>query len=144
MDRKTSYNTKQKQIIYRFFEENREKQFSAKEIFESLKDDAEIGESTVYRLIKTLTDDGAIRRFNGKNTKSIVYQFAGKNEHCHEHLHLKCSDCGELIHLDCELSKEFEEHMGKHHGFLIDPIKTIFYGTCMECVKKHGRGVQNE
>ena len=133
---KTSYRTKQKELLYAFLKAHPEKQYSAKEITALIKEHhADIGESTVYRLIKNLTDEGVLRRFSGKNAKSVVYQFAGQNEHCHEHFHLKCTDCGELIHLDCELLKSFEKHMGAHHGFSIDPVKTIFYGVCASCGK---------
>lgn len=135
MNKKASYHTKQKQLLYDFFAAHPDKQFSAREIADLIKEKAEIGESTVYRLIKKLTEDGELRRFSGKNVKSVVYQFAGQSEHCHEHFHLKCTDCGELIHLDCELLKSFETHMGEHHGFVIDPVKTIFYGVCADCAK---------
>lgn len=135
MDR-SSYNTKQKRLIYNFFSDNPEKQFSAKEIAEKIKYHDKIGESTVYRLIKKMTEDGEIRRFSGKNTKSVVYQFAGKNSHCDKHFHLKCMNCGELIHLDCASVKNFETHMDEHHGFSIDHIKTVIYGTCFSCNKK--------
>lgn len=130
---RSSYHTKQKQLIYDFFAANPEKQFSTEEIFHSLEQNAVIGKSTVYRLIKKMTESGEIRRFSGKNVKSVVYQFASKNEHCHEHFHLKCTGCGELIHLDCGLVKDFENHMGSRHGFSIDHVKTIIYGTCANC-----------
>lgn len=137
MTERNFYQTKQKKLIYDFFLKNPHRQFSAKEVFDCVKSQAEIGESTVYRLIKRLTDDGDIRRFNGKNVKSVVYQFADKGDHCHEHFHLKCENCGELIHLDCGLVKEFEKHLGINHGFSIDHLKTVVYGICGACDKKH-------
>lgn len=133
---RSSYNTKQKQLIYGFFAANPDKQLSAKEIYNHLKQQSPIGESTVYRLIKKMTENEEIRRFSGKNVKSVVYQFAGKNEHCNEHFHLKCISCGELIHLDCDLIKAFEKHMDSQHGFSVDHAKTVIYGTCAECGKK--------
>lgn len=136
MNDRNSYNTKQKQLIYDFFAANPDRQFSAKEVSNSVKQQAKIGESTVYRLIKKLTEDGEIRRFSGKDVKAVVYQFANQSEHCHEHFHLKCTGCGELIHLDCGLVKEFEAHMTSHHGFSIDHLKTIIFGTCANCANK--------
>ena len=94
MNDRNSYNTKQKQLIYDFFAANPDRQFSAKEVSNSVKQQAKIGESTVYRLIK------------------------------------------KLIHLDCGLVKEFEAHMTSHHGFSIDHLKTIIYGTCANCANK--------
>lgn len=133
MQQRGSYRTKQKQFIYNFFAQNPDKQFSAKEVANAIKAEASVGESTVYRLIKHLTDEGIVRRFHEKNGKSVVYQFADRTAHCHEHFHLKCTGCGELIHLDCNLVKSFEQHTGNHHGFTIDPVKTIIYGTCAAC-----------
>ncbi len=136
MNRSHQYQTKQKQMIYAFFAANPNRQFSAKEVADNLKTRTQIGESTVYRLIKKLSEDGEIRRFHGKNSKSVVYQFAGKGAHCDRHFHLKCSGCGKLIHLDCALIKEFEAHMGSHHDFSIDHTKTVIYGTCGTCSEK--------
>ena len=136
MYKKAPYHTKQKELVYHFFAEHPDKQFSAKEIADIIKKEEKIGESTVYRLIKQLTESGKLRRFNGENVKSVVYQFAGQSAHCHEHFHLKCTDCGELIHLDCTLLKSFETHLGNHHGFVIDPVKTIFYGVCTSCAQE--------
>ena len=133
MQEKNSYHTKQKQSVLDFFALHPHKQFSAKEIAEQVKEQSKIGESTVYRLIKKLTESGEIRRFSGKNVKSVVYQYAGNHEHCHEHFHLKCTECGEFIHLDCKLMKTFGDHCSAHHGFTIDPLKTVFYGVCEAC-----------
>ena len=135
METKQHYNTKQKQVIYTFFAQNPHCQFSAKEVSARVKQQAQIGESTVYRLIKQLTEDGEIRRFNGKDVKSVVYQFADKGDQCHAHFHLKCSGCGQLIHLDCALMKDFSAHIDSHHGFLVDQGKTVIYGTCAHCNK---------
>lgn len=139
---KQHYHTRQKQLICDFFAENPDGQFSAKEVSDYIKKQASIGESTVYRVIKTLTEDGVIRRFSGKDVKSVVYQYANKTPHCNEHFHLKCSDCGDLIHLDCSLMKDLENHVGNHHGFAIDTVKTVIYGTCADCSKsKKGANV---
>ena len=133
MHEKNSYQTKQKQSVLDFFVANPHAQYSAKEIAKRVKEQTQIGESTVYRLIKKLTETGEVRRFRGKNVKSVVYQYAGGNKHCHEHFHLKCTECGEFIHLDCKQMKSFGEHCTAHHGFTIDPIKTVFYGLCASC-----------
>ena len=31
------------------------------------------------------------------------------------------------------LMKSFEKHCSAHHGFRIDPMKTVFYGVCASC-----------
>lgn len=133
---KTAYQTKQKRKLLEFFASHPDAQFSAREIADQIKSTSKIGESTVYRLIKTMTESGVLRRFHGKDTKSVVYQFAGNTTHCHQHFHLKCGECGELVHLNCELLSAFSAHMNEHHGFCLDPVQTILYGTCAACSEK--------
>ncbi len=130
------YNTKQKQLLINFFAENNNKQFSTKEINEYLCSKNKIGQSTVYRLISGLVEDGTIRRFRGSNAKSVVYQYVGSNHQCDKHFHLKCIECGLLIHLDCEHMEDLNSHINTEHNFDIDISKTILYGMCKACKEK--------
>ena len=56
------------------------------------------GRSTVYRLVSSLTKEGALRRESDRATRRVTYEYI-KGE-CSEHLHLRCLDCGVLLHLD--------------------------------------------
>ena len=38
------------------------------------------------------------------------------------------------IHVHCDMIKDIEHHMSQEHGFKIDPFRTVFYGTCQECI----------
>ena len=129
------YNTKQKIFLIEFFKENPEKQYSAKEISKFLCNNHKIGESTVYRLISKLVNEKKIRRFRGENAKSVVYQYAGDNNQCDRHFHLKCTECGALIHLNCEHMDKLNGHINAHHNFDIDISKTVLYGLCKNCKK---------
>ena len=87
--------------------------------------------STAYRLIKKLCDDGQVRRFTREGTASSVYQLAGKCC-CSEHLHIKCVDCGLLIHLDNAAC----DALAKTTGFVIDDEKSMLYGHCANCARR--------
>ena len=50
--------------------------------------------------------------------------------------HMKCEECGSLIHLECDAITELEDHIWKDHRFRVDPGRTVFYGLCEECEKK--------
>ena len=87
--------------------------------------------STAYRLIKKLCDDGQVHRFTREGTASSVYQLAGQCC-CSEHLHIKCVDCGLLIHLDNAAC----DALAKTTGFVIDDEKSMLYGRCADCARR--------
>ena len=35
--------------------------------------------------------------------------------------------------MHCEELPELEKHILEHHGFSIDPVRTVFYGVCQQC-----------
>lgn len=129
------YKTKQKQILINFFIKNPNRQYSIKEITDSISING-IGKSTVYRLIDKMTEDGTIRRFSGNDGKSVLYQYIGEHRECNNHFHLKCIKCGLLIHLECEYMTDLNKHIEEHHKFEIDNAKTVLYGLCSNCNEK--------
>ena len=128
------YNTKQKQTLINFFKNNNDKQYSIKEITDALTP-SNVGKSTIYRLIDKMTEEGCIRRFRGSG-KSVLYQYVGEHHECDSHFHLKCVECGLLIHLECDCMSTLNEHINEHHKFKIDTSKTILYGLCSHCRQK--------
>lgn len=127
---RTSYQTQQKAALLAFLERNAEHQFTIDEIIATMGEAAP-AKSTAYRLIKKLCDDGQVRRFTREGTASSVYQLAGSSC-CSEHLHIKCVDCGLLIHLDSAAC----DTLAKATGFVIDDEKSMLYGYCANCARK--------
>ena len=37
--------------------------------------------------------------------------------------------------LDCDHLLSLNKHIAEHHGFIIDPCQTVFYGRCADCLK---------
>ena len=130
------YNTKQKQILIDYFSKNTDKHYSIKEITDAVSD-MNIGKSTVYRLVDKMTKDGSVRRFNGEDGKSVLYQYLGDFHECNKHFHLKCTKCGLLIHLDCEYINKLNEHIEEKHNFEIDNSRTFLYGICSSCNERN-------
>ena len=126
---RTSYQTQQKAALLAFLERNAEHQFTIDEIIATMGEAAP-AKSTAYRLIKKLCDDGQVRRFTREGTASSVYQLAGSS--CSEHLHIKCVDCGLLIHLDSAAC----DTLAKATGFVIDDEKSMLYGHCANCARR--------
>ena len=127
---KKEYQTKQMNVLLRFLKDNSDKHFTVYEITENICFGG-LGKSTVYRLIGRLVDNGKVRRFLKNGTKQFVYQYVDCN--C-SHLHLKCVDCGKIIHLDTSVSEQLESKIFNESGFSIDGGNTMLYGKCKECV----------
>lgn len=130
------YRTKQKELLLKCLEENKDVHLTAADILTHLRDTGHsLGASTVYRQLDKLVASGVVRKFIIDETSSACYQYSGTAGECCEHFHLKCNVCGKLIHTDCSLMKEITEHMQKSHGFYVDSTKTLLYGVCRECME---------
>ncbi len=90
------------------------------------------GKSTVYRLIAKLVEDGTVKRFEKGNSRQSVYQIAG-GEECHHHLHMKCLNCGKLLHMEHEQSEELIRLIYGDSDFTVDREQTTLFGCCREC-----------
>ena len=95
------------------------------------------GRSSVYRMLSTLCEEGAVRRFPAGNGESgAVYQYVGNHRHCDTHFHLHCLSCGDVMHLECKCSDEVAEHLLSSHGFVVDRGRSVLYGRCAACAAK--------
>jgi len=125
------YNTKQRGEIMDLLREV--EHVTAHEVFTELRRrGSKVGASTVYRYLDRLAGEGKVRKFFIDNITAACYQLV---EECaaKPHYHLKCTECGKLIHLDCEAIDEVGIHVKKEHDFDIDIAKTVFYGRCRDC-----------
>lgn len=136
---RTAYNTRQKQIILEFLQKNKNKLLTCDEIAYALKESGTpVGKSTLYRFLDSLVSSGDARKLSDESKKSAAYQLLDKDMNCASHMHLKCTECGELHHLGCEFMNSVGEHIFNHHKFRIDNSKTVIYGVCQKCSERAG------
>ena len=134
---KGTYQTQQRKILLSFLSSAHDRQFTIEEIIEELKAQGHnVAQSSVYRLMKKLVDEGLVRRHSKEDSRQYVYQII-ESEACHSHLHLQCTECGRLVHLSHEATKEAKQWMQGATGFELDHEKTYLYGRCTDC-KKNG------
>lgn len=126
---KTTYQTKARKLIISLLTENSDERMSIEDILLRMGEDA-VGKSTVYRQMKLLCDEGIAHRFSTDDGTSL-YQLAGKSC-CSEHLHLKCLDCGLLLHLD----ERAQSELCRSTGFVIDDGISMLYGKCARCARR--------
>ena len=125
-----SYNTEQKRLLVDFFKNNPDSSYTVEEIVKKTGD--KLAKSTVYRLIVRLTEEGILKRMTRGNSRTFVYQMiAGEN--CHTHLHLRCTDCGRVIHMKESLSNELLAAIRQENSFFVSEKETLILGKCALC-----------
>lgn len=128
-----SYNTKSRKYILEFLEQNSDVTVSAKDIYEFvISKDSSINRATVYRYLSKLEEEKRVIKFSEAPSKKAVYQIV--NDYgCDGHLHIKCVECGRLLHLDCGFMDELKEHLSQKHEFTLKCSGSILYGVCKDC-----------
>ncbi len=132
--KKNSYNTLTRSAIDGIFVGNKDKSYSVSEILSILH---EIGivanKTTIYRYVSSLCENNVLLKFVAEKGEKTLYKYNDKNLGCDNHLHLKCSSCGEIEHLGCNDMEEFKSHILKEHGFLLNCSSSLLYGLCKKC-----------
>ncbi len=126
-----TYDTKREEALLALLREGGERGLTLREISERLTPDGK-GKSTIFRLLASLTERGAIRKLPDGQSRHFVYQYT-ESEHCHHHLHLKCTDCGRFIHLTDKLSALLCDALNKEGHFALDGERSILFGRCEAC-----------
>lgn len=106
--------------------------FSIKDLSEMLEQsNIHIGTSTIYRIVDDFALSGIVKKiFDQSGTAK--YQYI---EQCHNanHFYLKCDNCGETTHVDCEELGNFTNHIATEHNFKINNTNLFIMGICKKC-----------
>lgn len=137
------YKTKQQRAVLAFFEAGKERCFTVEEVHAHLSDSGrEVGLTTVYRAITRLCEEGVLRRYTPAEIgDAAYYQYNSCKDN---HLHIRCSSCGDLAHMDCEEVEDFCRHIASHHGFQLDEGQTVLVGLCRRCAGAHNVQAQKK
>lgn len=126
------YTTRQRKLLVDFFKNHCDEQLTVKEIASFTEINDKISLSALYRNIDKMLLEGIIQKYAKENGREFVYRYIDK-EKCAWHLHLKCTSCGRMIHLDDESSEYVRAMLKSKNSFKIDEHKTILYGLCDLC-----------
>ncbi len=136
MDSKIKYRTKQRQILLSYLESIPGVHITAGDVCDYFeKRGTAIGQTTVYRQLERLVDEGVVNKYIIDGNSPACFEFVPDRVH-HERetcYHAKCEKCGKLIHLNCEEIAGIRTHLQEHHQFLMDMQRTVFYGVCEAC-----------
>ena len=103
MAERKPYTTKTRQIILEYLKSQKAVTVSVADIEKYLKTEGiKVNTTTVYRYLDKLCAEHIVIKYPDLNSDKAVFQFAGEEKKCTEHLHLKCIRCGKVVHLDCQ------------------------------------------
>lgn len=136
MHSKGQYKTKQRDELRTYLESVPGRHITAGDVCEYFRNSGKpIGMATVYRQLEKMVDEGIVTKYNIDANSPACFEYLGNHlseETCY---HCKCESCGKLIHMHCDELPELQKHILEHHGFAIDPVRTVFFGLCQECAE---------
>lgn len=136
MSGKDGYTTKSRVQIRRFLAANVGREFEMSELSDFLESQsAKITVTAINRYLKRLIIQGTLIKTvcgpDGRTTFLYVEGLRG----CCSHLHLRCSKCDKILHLDCVFMKDVLNHVKEDHGFVINCRGSFLTGLCRECAE---------
>ncbi|NOZ26301.1 MAG: transcriptional repressor [Nitrospirae bacterium] len=112
-----------------------EKHLSPEELYGLIRrKDRSIGQATVYRTLKLLSEAGLAREVDFGDGV-LRYEHSYGHEH---HDHIICERCHRNMEVVDERIEELQERLAKKYGFRLTGHKMYLYGICRECRKKQG------
>ncbi len=133
----SEYKTKARTLLVEYLKSNPDKRFTARDIYEEiLKNFPTVNRTTIYRNLDRLCEQGILVRYREPNQDSWFYQYSSGHQHCNEHMHAQCTECGKIFHLENQFVDDFEEKLHSVYGLDISEEKTIIIGKCDQCSSK--------
>lgn len=130
----SGYKTRQRDQILQYLVEHRREHITADDLVDAFRaQDIKVGKSTVYRYLDVLVQSGQLRKYTVNETAGACYQYVENPGDCATHYHLKCMDCGCLLHIQSDLMPAVSKEIRSQYGFAVDHCKTVLYGQCKAC-----------
>ncbi|MDQ2976231.1 MAG: transcriptional repressor [Acidobacteriota bacterium] len=142
IQRKGLKRTSQRDLILDMFLRT-EEHLSSEDLYRLVQEvDPSIGQTTVYRTLKLLTEAGLARevRFGDGITH---YEHNYKHQH---HDHMICSECGRIIEFFSAELEAIQDAMAAKHRFQVTQHLLRIIGVCAECrraMKDAGKTITN-
>ena len=137
MNQKLKYKTRQHGLLLDYLKTVPGVHITASDVCSYFEENgATISKATIYRQLESLVDEGILNKYILDPNSPACFEYVDENSHAGPDVcfHCKCEKCGKLIHLHCDELKEIQNHLYNEHRFRMDPIRTVFYGLCDECV----------
>ncbi|MEJ2323310.1 MAG: transcriptional repressor [Nitrospirota bacterium] len=110
-----------------------ERHVSSEDLYSLVKrKDRAVGQATVYRTLKLLSESGIAREVDfGEGLTRYEHEYG--HEH---HDHLICERCRKSIEVVDPRIEELQEKLARDHGFVMTSHKLDIFGLCAKCRAK--------
>ena len=106
---------------------------SPEELYRMTKEkDRSIGQATVYRTLKLLSDAGIAREVDFSDGVTRYEPYYGQKHHDH----LICQECGKSVEVVDPRIEKLQEELAWQHGFTLSGHSMYLYGCCSQCSGK--------
>lgn len=142
MEPKKRYKTKQYDELLDYISSIPGDHFTVNDLYMHFSESEKpIGVTTIYRLLQRMVDEGIVTKYIVGPNDPACFEFHGEEPErkYDSEYHCKCEVCGKLIHVKCDKIKDIEKHLEEHHGFKVNPHRTVFYGVCENCKESINR-----
>ena len=131
------YQTRQRELVLDCIRATPDAYVSARQVAQRLAEQGQrVGTATVYRNLERLEAEGRIVKSTVEGTGGTCYRYLPEapEQRC-GCFYLKCEACGRLMPVGCSELGRFYEHFAREHHIRIDPVKTVLFGTCPDCLQ---------
>lgn len=109
-----------------------EEHLSSEDLYRIVREeDSDVGQTTVYRTLKLLTEAGLAREVRLGDGKTY-YEHHFDHEH---HDHMICTSCGRVIEFFSQEIEELQDEMAEKFGFKPTHHSLRILGICENCQK---------
>jgi len=130
-----NYKTRQRAVIEQLLKEKAGEHLTADDIALILsRRGYSVGKATVYRCLDRMMEQGCVKKYSFGEGESARYEYHADAQPLR--YHLRCSHCGELLHLECRELDKLPQHIFEHHGFTLDVSQLVLVGCCEKCGSK--------
>ena len=137
MNSRSKYKTKQLESLIQYLKTMSGIHITAGDVCEYFRKEGKpMGLSTVYRRLEMLVDEGMLNKYFIDGNSPACFEYIDPDSHDTEEVcyHCKCEKCGKVIHLHCDELVCFQDHLHMEHRFKLNPLRTVLYGLCEDCM----------
>lgn len=119
--------------ILEIFQRTQQRHMTAEDVFKALlKDDADIGLATVYRVLMQFEQAGLLSRSHFESGKSVFELNEGQH-----HDHLVCLTCGRVEEFFDPEIEQRQRAVAQAHGFDLQDHALSLYAVCTKAACPH-------
>lgn len=126
--------------VLEVFQKGPQRHFTADEIYRALlREHADIGFATVYRVLSQLEQAGLVLRSSFQSDKSAVFELCDGPHHDH----LVCLNCGRIEEFHDPSIEQRQVAVALERGFALRQHALALYGACTRAHCEHRPGHEN-